>query len=398
MPDVAAWLKPHLWGDTFKKSQGSCKYYAEGHGARYFIIERRARDGAVCMWYKPDASHTTIYPTKKQNGEPVVQKLTLPDGKELTRYVTCPEGIEIFNSLEGPQGEPTVEPFPKATQLMVLKRKAQEEQYKSGRKSDEPQRGGGGSSRIGGGSKSRYTKPGHDSSDDEVEDVDDEYIFSRHAGGGDDEADSSDDGEEGRADDGEPLAGGKHADPADPATLRLNTEHVMQAVRKLAEIHPSSFSLGAQASIEQWEKWCDAQPRFATDVRMGAWVWPAGHAACADQPLSAAELSQTYTESIAYVNAVGGTIFDVRQANQADMGVSRKQVRQLKEGDILMVIAPASIPDAPSSAKEDRENAPLWMCKVAECDPDGGSSDPNINVYWCACGHTESGLRMAGKW
>lgn len=404
---MAAWLKPHLWGDNFRKSQASCKYYAEGHGARYFIIERRARDGAVCMWYKPDASHATIYPTKKQDGEPVVQNLTLPDGTVLTRYVTCPEGIEIFNSLEGPEGEPSVAPFPKATKQMILKRQAMEKEKKGKRKSH-PQGIGGGGSGMGGSKTYGEGRSGDDSSDDEAP------VFAESAGadGGDD---SSDDGEEGQADAGEPLAGGseeeqadageplageKEADPADPVSLRLNTKHVMEAVRKIAKLHPSSFQLGAAASIELWEKWCDSQPRFAREVQMGAWTWPAEHTVRDNLPLSAVELSQTYTESIAYVNAVGGTVFDVQQAQQADMEVAREQVRQLTEADVLMVIAP-SLPaeDAPASAKDDRMwNAPLWMCKVAQSDPEGGSSEPNVNIYWCACGPTESGLRMAGKW
>ena len=37
--DVAGWLKPYLWGDSFKEGEHSVKYYAEAHAARYFILE-----------------------------------------------------------------------------------------------------------------------------------------------------------------------------------------------------------------------------------------------------------------------------------------------------------------------------------------------------------------------
>ena len=73
--------------------------------ARYFYIRKRA-DGVVCFWYKPQAAHPWLYPSKKdENGEPMY---SIKDG-ERCYDIPCPDGIEIFHadySKSGPDGTP----------------------------------------------------------------------------------------------------------------------------------------------------------------------------------------------------------------------------------------------------------------------------------------------------
>lgn len=73
---------------------------------RYFVMSKRA-DGVVAMWYKPDSSHSHLYPTKKDpvTGMPLFSVGT--DGEK--SYTASDEGIEVLGRL--PAGHPRAQPF-----------------------------------------------------------------------------------------------------------------------------------------------------------------------------------------------------------------------------------------------------------------------------------------------
>ena len=350
------------------------------------------------------------FSTKKDAaGEPVIQQVTLPDGTSLRRFVTCPEGIEIFNTLEGPTGEPRIAPFPKATKDMVLKRRALTE-GQAGAKQAGAEQGlaaGGLPPRRAAQAEQAAAGAGAfaDSSDEEAAaaaDSSDEEAAAA-ADSSDEEAaaaaDSSDEevaaapGGSGAA----PKARVEEADPADPATLRLNPDDVMIAVNGLTETHPSSFRLGKDESVRIWKQWCAAQPSRASDVPVFPWLWPAGFSATASGPATAIELSQQYNESIAYVNAVGGTIFTVFAARDADGQDAAQALKKLSRGEKLFVVAPPSdsLPD--SVASDPAWTIPLWMCEVAEDDPQEGDVSSGVSIYWLHASRSKLG-HMAGNW
>ena len=74
------------------------------------------------------------------------------------------------------------------------------------------------------------------------------------------------------------------------------------------------------------------------------------------------------------------------------------RLQRLTAGDILLTLAPTSAELPPEVAEDPNWLAPMWMCEVVNDDAaESDSWDPNVAVYWLACGRSSKG-RMAGNW
>jgi hypothetical protein len=69
--DYKKWAEPHVYESNWAAGKSSVSGIKDG---RYFLITKRALDGAVAFWYKPNTAHATLYPLlRNAAGEPVTQ-------------------------------------------------------------------------------------------------------------------------------------------------------------------------------------------------------------------------------------------------------------------------------------------------------------------------------------
>lgn len=135
----------------------------------------------------------------------------------------------------------------------------------------------------------------------------------------------------------------------------------------------------------------------------GAFASPPSQADCPSQATapSASDLAAAYNESIAYVNAIGGSKFTRKQLDDADVEASAVDKRKIEKGEKLFVLAPD--PDSFSNADELRGGAaqwqmPLWLCESqAQSYETETDAAPSLQVAWWSCNPNRQG-DMAGKW
>ena len=86
------------------------------------------------------------------------------------------------------------------------------------------------------------------------------------------------------------------------------------------------------------------------------------------------------------------------EAKQAEGQVAAEDLRHLYKGENMFVIASTATDDMPTELADDPSfAAPLWMCEVVEEDPEDGTDQRDVDVFWLACGPSKHG-RMAGNW
>lgn len=108
-------------------------------------------------------------------------------------------------------------------------------------------------------------------------------------------------------------------------------------------------------------------------------------------------MAAAYKESIAYVNAVGGSKFTLKELDQADGQLQQIDLRKIDLSEMLFVEAPS-----PETFPEELRggdaswNSPLWLCRSCEKNYDE-DAESEIKIQWWACGNSAEG-NMAGKW
>ena len=310
-----------------------------------------------------------------------MQKLVKPDGTVLERFVTDPEGIEIFNTVDGPIGEPTkIEEFPKATREEVERRIGRMNKQDAAdtraelealRKQDADAKAAKAKAAKAAAARS---KRGADSSDDE------EMC------------------QECEVDDDEPP----EIEPSRAKVeMRMDPAVVLENVNGIIEGFPSHFR-DAEAAKAWWAKWAQEAPVRVADVPPAlrpVWQWPSS---CPDEatPPSASALASAYNESIAYVNAVGGSKFTVAQMADVDAEQRDVDLSKIEAGEFLFVLAPENADGFPDELRggEAQWNTPIWLCQ-AEAQSYATESDPNptVQISWWASAPCKHG-RMAGAW
>jgi hypothetical protein len=180
----------------------------------------------------------------------------------------------------------------------------------------------------------------------------------------------------------------------------MDPDKVLSTVNTMIDDFSTHYQ-NAEAARVWWHNWHDNAPLTATEVpieNQPKWWWPANCPPASVAP-SASELALAYKESIAYVNAVGGSRFTPKELDDADMDLKEADLRKMEEGEHLFVLAPQEevFPDELRGG-ELHWGAPLWLCR---CEEKSYATDadpsPNLKISWWACSKTVQG-NMAGSW
>ena len=302
-----------------------------------------------------------------KTNEPMKERLVNGDGSVLERYVTDPEGIEIFNTVDGPLDEPSMlEPFPKATAEEVKRRLARMNDADAAAARAELAAAAAAEQAAAAAAAAKRKRELDSSEEDEDEEEGEEEIKPARA----------------------------------KVEMRMDPEAVLKTVESIIDGYPAHFK-DVDDARAWWQRWAAEAPMCASDVpseHRPQWQWPAE---CPDEalPPSATEMAAAYKESIAYVNAVGGSRFTVKQRDDADAEEQKLDLNKIEEGEKLFVLAPK----ADDISEELRGGAaqwhtPLWLCQAEErsyvTDTDCA---PSLQVSWWACNPSAHG-NLAGNW
>jgi len=382
--DYTSWVKGSVW-ETSHSSDPSVNSLKHLKKNRYYVIRKRASDGAVCLWYKPEPMHDIMYPVEKDAlGDPVVTMRA--DGTE--EFFTDKNGIEVFRTVEGLKGHPQLAQFP----------------------SKPPQR------------MDRCTKCVEDNDDQDDEDDDDDSLPC--------EWDWDDLSGEQRA--WATLLGydsdswydntyrsitwkalmaqadlrvaaislGFTADTwnADPVidqklgkertfVPRMDAAETLAAVRFLLDNHRDEW-FDPDADREWWESWAAGHPTSVDDVLpKPQWEWPEG---CEnhqrDLPAELKKSSTTFMETIEYRNVIQACELNTAQLEQnlSDYGERSGKYTPMTKGTFIWTKRETDGQSDPGW------NTPLW-CARLRSDEDPDVEDPDdedtFEIEWWGCFH-----------